>query len=426
VLDPRRIVAFHVGDQAHMRLATLALVTALVEVAAWAAAPKGVGDASSSISEGFATRDDSLYQCPAADSIDAFLTSGDGAGSVESALARLHGAKSHSDPDATPCAIIAAGWWNYELCWDRYLRQFHTDPQTQRISAEFFLGLGPRALDASDRIVGRLSRYVDGDRSVLQQVRSIRTSDAWKVAEATGTAFRSQLQLGSGQLFCSAWLDAKARQQQFASSTTGPARSHTSENQARMIPSAVQGNPVVTLYSGGTVCDVTKRPRRTLVVLACDHQDSKYIGFNVSEDSPCSYVAYVYGAAVCSLLREKQIPDIGMNVDSAIHVLQDKPRRQVSKAATPTPTPEFASAPATHDGSQLPSEGAISEPISEARISAKPSRYTLGRESRADSCAEKECSPDPYPDAPGSSDDPADPPRNSVEELYEGSLIFSL
>lgn len=42
----------------------------------------------------------------------------------------------------TECAIKPAGWWVYEVCWNRAVRQFHQN-QKQEIETVYFLGKGP-------------------------------------------------------------------------------------------------------------------------------------------------------------------------------------------------------------------------------------------------------------------------------------------
>lgn len=43
------------------------------------------------------------------------------------------------------CAVKTAGWWTYEVCWERSVRQYHVDGAGQQatLSKEFYLGKGP-------------------------------------------------------------------------------------------------------------------------------------------------------------------------------------------------------------------------------------------------------------------------------------------
>lgn len=57
------------------------------------------------------------------------------------------------------CFAQPAGWWTYELCWGRHLRQFHADANGN-VEVEYFLGKGP-ALRVADGAVDELVYDVD-------------------------------------------------------------------------------------------------------------------------------------------------------------------------------------------------------------------------------------------------------------------------
>eukprot|EP00667_Euglena_gracilis_P029976 EG_transcript_40642 len=42
------------------------------------------------------------------------------------------------------CFVTSVGWWRYEYCGDKWVRQYHEEQGV--VTAEFVLGLGPKAL----------------------------------------------------------------------------------------------------------------------------------------------------------------------------------------------------------------------------------------------------------------------------------------
>lgn len=132
-----------------LRLLSLLLAVAVTRHAVLAS--------SSASSPAGATAAATMYDCPAGDAVDRYLEPSSPTGDhMELGMARLHGATSMASPDAVPCALIATGWWHYELCWNRFVRQFHVEEH--RITAEYFLGLGPLAVSPTDRVMLRMSR----------------------------------------------------------------------------------------------------------------------------------------------------------------------------------------------------------------------------------------------------------------------------
>lgn len=41
------------------------------------------------------------------------------------------------------CIFRLTGWWTYELCFGRHLRQFHEDAEKKVVTVSYFLGLQP-------------------------------------------------------------------------------------------------------------------------------------------------------------------------------------------------------------------------------------------------------------------------------------------
>ena len=45
------------------------------------------------------------------------------------------------------CAYRVEGWWTYELCYKKKIRQYHMDPQTQAATEEYVLGRYPDVIE---------------------------------------------------------------------------------------------------------------------------------------------------------------------------------------------------------------------------------------------------------------------------------------
>jgi len=65
------------------------------------------------------------------------------------------------------CWTLREGWWTYEWCYDKWVRQFHEDKGI--FLSEYLLGLGLKALEV-DAIGKRKVQYADGYRSLLQKL----------------------------------------------------------------------------------------------------------------------------------------------------------------------------------------------------------------------------------------------------------------
>jgi hypothetical protein len=357
------------------------------------------------------TSPDLLYDCPHAEAVN------QAEGDLEMAFARLQDTpRVNRDSNTIPCAVLSAGWWHYEVCWQRYIRQFHVE--NQRITAEYFLGLGPVALSADDSTMNRLSRYPDGDRSAWHQVQTLRTSTQWRAMELTMPKDSTALLApGDGHQKCSAWLDARLQQMRFATKTQLNPTTRIANPGAAV---AAQSPATATIYTAGTICDVTNRPRRTLVVLTCEARD-QYIGFNVTEESPCNYVVYIYGMAVCKALRQPHQAQGHTTQQPTSHTVASlmarKPAAQTDSNAAPRDTAEEPIAkpslyPRGHKGpvegeSQIPAT--VPESDSKCTAAGDCPPTTSKRPSEADQTVTLR----------------EDPPDDG-SPLYEGSLIFSL
>ena len=113
------------------------------------------------------------------------------------------------------CVYKAEGWWTYEVCYGSHVRQFHADPKTQQVLAEFFLG----------------------------------------------------------------------RESPSSSSSSSP--------------SPPLGGRYSEEYVGGTVCDLTGKPRKTTVFFACSPSGLNSLSA-VSEPATCEYTVTLSTPLLCA------------------------------------------------------------------------------------------------------------------------------
>lgn len=383
---------------------------------------------------------DSQYVCSQANEVAAFLkSSAPGRFQIENAMVRLSGAPKFetSSNGPAPCIIIGTGWWHYELCWMRYLRQFHVEDH--RIAAEYFLGLGPSST-GHDLFMSRTSAYVNGDRSVASQLEQMRKTKEWQALRSSSLR---DLNPGDGSFGCSHWLDARARILRMSSLTSDEAKRGKRTPGATIVSSEVAdiraNNAITSLMTGGTICDVSGQPRKTLVVLTCEHEAELFLGFNVTEEAPCNYVAYVFGASICSTLRKAPLPD-GTKTKTATapsktqeaESAHEKIRQQRSDASKPQGAKNTAPQ----------SEAAKHSSEAEPRIQ-RPSRYDRGAsksndatsaDSDADAALSRLLTEFMASPVRGSNEKPTVSDSSKPQEKsrdddlppYEGSLIFSL
>eukprot|EP01062_Namystynia_karyoxenos_P074056 TRINITY_DN70880_c0_g1_i1.p1 TRINITY_DN70880_c0_g1~~TRINITY_DN70880_c0_g1_i1.p1 ORF type:complete len:603 (+),score=198.35 TRINITY_DN70880_c0_g1_i1:76-1884(+) len=159
----------------------------------------------------------------------------------------------------TTCLSWAAGgWWTYELCISKWVRQYHQDDGVTQ--SEYVLGLGRDAL-ADDTAGNREIQYVDGAYSLLSKLKkslgsAVSATGQWRIGiEKEGEADRYFFQ---------------------------------------------------TQYLDGLRCDVSGEPRVTELRAYCA-ADEQNLKFNVTEVSTCKYVARLYLDALCSLPQYRTV-----------------------------------------------------------------------------------------------------------------------
>ena len=220
-----------------------------------------------------------------------------------------------------PCLEIRAGWWSYEFCFGRFIRQFHEEPnnnnnnnnnptspianKNQRIvHSEFILGLGAKSVlglkeqdqEGEDQdvleeettiikpdyvVANRPIRYADGVHTLQRKIPRLDTI----VAQGQKSLMQS-----SSKFRCTRGLDRHM------------------QSQKRMTRHSQGGARAVTFgYKFGTVCDLTRKHREVDVVLVCEKEEDLLIDWNITENSPsrpCHYTSFVFGRAVCNVLRQ--------------------------------------------------------------------------------------------------------------------------
>lgn len=166
------------------------------------------------------------------------------------------------------CLRFDSGWWSYEFCPGKFLRQFHKEQEA--IASEFFLGFGPHALDG-DEVDSQRLRYQDHLSTLKEQI-------------LRGGMERSV---------------TKAR-------TVKADRAHC----RKAADGSESPDQVVVEYSGGTVCDVTKKPRRTSVIYVCDRKQPQIL-WNITEHN-CVYTVFVVGRISCTMMNLALEPAISV------------------------------------------------------------------------------------------------------------------
>ena len=102
-----------------------------------------------------------------------------------------------------------------------------------------------------------------------------------------------------GALYCSQWVDTQQERmmQRVAAQRTTAAAAITP------IGTTKPAKLLSTLMTRGSWCDAIDNYRETLIVFTCERAKEVLLSFNVTEISTCSYVMYVYGSVVCSMLN---------------------------------------------------------------------------------------------------------------------------
>ena len=157
-----------------------------------------------------------------------------------------------------------AGWWTYELCPNRYIRQYHHEANI--IQSEYYLGVGRDVLTGPACGVG--VRYKDESETAHKKVKrlyakqSIAADGTWRIVADSTTK------------------DAKLKSRPY----------------------------FATSYHNGEVCDVTGKPREVELQMHCKQEgavvdDTATVeqSFTVQEVSPCKYSAVLLSEHVCQL-----------------------------------------------------------------------------------------------------------------------------
>jgi hypothetical protein len=263
------------------------------------------------------------------------------------------------------CLRFDSGWWSYEFCPGKFLRQFHKEQEA--VASEYFLGFGPHALDG-DEVDSQRVRYQDHISTMKEQI----------------------LRAGMER------------------SVTSALRSKTRRAHCRKGADGVEAlDQVVVEYAGGTVCDVTKKPRRTSVIYVCDHKQPQIL-WNITE-SNCVYTVFVVGRMGCSMMNVALEPVATVKPARKFytHAKQSDVRRHPSARKLMDMADGVRSQPA-EPGTPKRAAAAEFAPLDEPAASGEPQAPTAAP---ADQAVSSE--PQPVLD-------------DSGEELnFEGNMIFS-
>lgn len=153
--------------------------------------------------------------------------------------------------NAPGCYLFLSNDWNYEVCVNQYIRQFRTDGKAY-IVAENYLGFAHRV----DEISGSKLQYQHERKTVSQSIEE---------------AFKTKI---SSSAF----------------DTNRP---------------KCMNNNVVSLFSGGTMCGATGKPREAVVKFLCspEHTDDlPEMMTQINEVETCRYEVVIAGRLACNLL----------------------------------------------------------------------------------------------------------------------------
>ncbi|KNC54880.1 XTP3-transactivated B protein [Thecamonas trahens ATCC 50062] len=86
------------------------------------------------------------------------------------------------------CLYRVDGWWTYEVCYGSHVRQYHRDPKTEAVTAEFFLGRAPRSDRADAAAKSPAAGKVEADpaSAAMPPARYVEKYDAGTPCDLTG------------------------------------------------------------------------------------------------------------------------------------------------------------------------------------------------------------------------------------------------
>ena len=148
------------------------------------------------------------------------------------------------------------GWWTYEFCPGRYLRQYHAEKGV--LQSEYVLGVGSMVL--TGHTCANTVAYPDGKTTTQKKI--LRTYSKKKIA-ATGR-WKVEGVAGSAPYFS-------------------------------------------TTYTDGEICDLTSKPREVKLIFRClegsgqAEADASGLAFSIKETGQCQYEAVVAFEALCQL-----------------------------------------------------------------------------------------------------------------------------
>ena len=248
-----------------------------------------------------------------------------------------------------PCLVMRdGGWWEYEFCFDRWIRQYHQENNV--IKSEYFLGFGPRAgITAGDEddydpikdaLKGRTVASDENDELLAKHQKIPLTpppfsplvsgnplsrpllyddgvhSVARKLAEHGQPLRPPPPEPTGGSYSCSRDLDLR-----WASLRASAAAKSSQSEKTRSAPPPPSEH-VAIQYGGGSRCASTgNAAREAQVVFVCDRAWSTHltapgvgggqgniqpyeidVAFNLTEVQTCRYVVFVFGRTICDTI----------------------------------------------------------------------------------------------------------------------------
>jgi len=144
-----------------------------------------------------------------------------------------------------PCLRLNEGWWAYEFCHLKHIRQFHEEEVTVVNKDE--------GNDGNNK-----------EKKKEQVTKRLAVVDSHSLGKYTGSTSISEI-----------------------------------DKRMKIIKGATSAKTYASMwYEGGDVCDLTQRPRRTEVRIYCD--DSAHSRFvDISERATCEYVLRLSSRAIC-------------------------------------------------------------------------------------------------------------------------------
>ena len=244
---------------------------------------------------------------------------------------------SYLQPLKGTCFYRLEGWWTYEFCFQKGLRQFHqekvkataTKPESTTVTQEYILGAWPPPPPSS----APADAKSDGDEQGGDALGSGTgaTGDASSTTAAAGDGDASGAEATAGSVSDELMSDAKTRKKYWSQT-----------------------------YGNGTLCGITNKPRETEVRLQCGALEPSFLE-SVEEVATCKYRVHFSTNLLCR--------HPGFAADESkdeVHTIQCEP---LGPDGVPIPAPK-RSAAAAAAAERSASDGRPAARAAEERVGA--------------------------------------------------------